>query len=25
MIGYDVKISLTPADFPFGIIKVDPC
>ncbi len=25
MIGYDVKISLTPSDFPFGIIKVDPC
>ena len=25
MIGYDVKISLTPSDFPFGNIKVDPC
>jgi hypothetical protein len=25
MIGYDVKISLTPSDFPFGIMKVDPC
>ncbi len=25
MIGYDVKISLTPSDFPFGIITVDPC
>ncbi len=25
MIGYDVKISLTPFDFLFGIIKVDPC
>ena len=25
MIGYDVKISLTPSNFPFGIIKVDPC
>jgi hypothetical protein len=25
MIGYDVKISLTPSDFPFGIIKVDSC
>ncbi len=24
-IGYDVKISLKPSDFPFGIIKVDPC
>ncbi len=25
MIGYEVKISLTPSDFLFGIIKVDPC
>jgi hypothetical protein len=25
MIGYDVKISLTPSDFPFGIIKIDSC
>jgi hypothetical protein len=25
MIGYDIKISLKPSDFPFGIIKVDPC
>ncbi len=25
MIDYDVKIYLTHSDFPFGIIKVDPC
>lgn len=24
MIGYDVMISFTASDFPFGVIKVDP-
>jgi hypothetical protein len=25
MIGYEVKISFQPSDFPFGAIKIDPC
>ncbi len=25
MIGYEVKISFQPSDFPFGTIKIDPC
>jgi hypothetical protein len=25
MIGYEVKISFQPSDFPFGTIKIDAC
>ena len=25
MIGYEVKISFEPSDFPFGAIKIDAC
>ena len=25
MIGYEVKISFQPSDFPFSTIKIDPC
>ncbi len=25
MIGYEVKISFQPSDFPFGTIKINPC
>jgi hypothetical protein len=25
LIGYEVKISFQPSDFPFGTIKIDAC